>query len=148
MSTLFVLRLFPKSGSNGRMLKSGIHWKWCNFNQINWVLTNHHVAGKAKRLKCRLYDGEEINAKLIGADTLTDLAVIQLNLGERPKNSTPLQVATFGDSDRLQVGDPCFAMGNRGSFTVSYSRYYFKPCPYFNSKRILSTRWRKCWRTS
>ena len=111
-----------ESGSNGRMLKSGSTGSGVIFDQTGLVLTNHHVAGKAKRLKCRLYDGEEINAKLIGADTLTDLAVIQLNLGERPKNSTPLQVATFGDSDRLQVGDPCFAMGSPAGLSQSVTR--------------------------
>ena len=38
------------------------------------IVTNHHVAGKAIRLNCRLY-GEEVMADLLGADAMTDLAV-------------------------------------------------------------------------
>lgn len=116
------IEVVSESGSNGRMLKSGSTGSGVIFDKSGLVLTNHHVAGKAKRLKCRLYDGEEINAALIGADALTDLAVIQLNLSERTKNSTPLQVATFGDSESLQVGDPCFAMGSPAGLSQSVTR--------------------------
>ena len=116
------IEVVSESGSNGRMLKSGSTGSGVIFDQSGLVLTNHHVAGKAKRLKCRLYDGEEISAFLIGADALTDLAVIRLNLEQRVKNTLPLQVATFGDSESLEVGDPCFAMGSPAGLSQSVTR--------------------------
>ena len=116
------IEVVSESGSNGRMLKSGSTGSGVIFDQSGLVLTNHHVAGKAKRLKCRLYDGEEISAFLIGADALTDLAVIRLNLEQRGKNTLPLQVATFGDSESLEVGDPCFAMGSPAGLSQSVTR--------------------------
>ena len=54
--------------------------------------------GKATRLTCRFYDGEEITADLLGADAMTDLAVLRLRLGDRPKKAPPIQTAVFGDS--------------------------------------------------
>ena len=116
------IEVVSESGSNGRMLKSGSTGSGVIFDQSGLVLTNHHVAGKAKRLKCRLHDGEEISAVLIGADALTDLAVIRLNLEQRGENTSSLKVATFGDSDNLQVGDPCFAMGSPAGLSQSVTR--------------------------
>lgn len=86
------------------------------------VVTNHHVAGKATRITCRLYDGEELSADLLGADPMTDLAVIQLRTKDRPKKNPALTVATFGDSDKVKVGDPCFAMGSPAGLSQSVTR--------------------------
>lgn len=72
------------------------------------VITNHHVAGHAKQLKCTFADKEEIEAELVGTDPLTDIAVIKL------KNDTGrvFQVAAFGDSDAIKVGEHVLAMGS------------------------------------
>jgi len=116
------IEVVSEIGSNGRMLKTGSTGSGVIIDSSGLVVTNHHVAGKATRLHCRLHDGEELSASLIGADALTDLAVIQLNLHERPANASSLRVATFGNSDLVRVGDPCFAMGSPAGLSQSVTR--------------------------
>ena len=86
------------------------------------VVTNHHVAGKATRLTCRLYDGEEVMADLLGADAMTDLAVLKLRTNDRPADAKSLTIAKFADSDSVRVGDVCFAMGSPAGLTQSVTR--------------------------
>jgi Do/DeqQ family serine protease len=70
-----------------------------------YVLTNNHVVAQADEIAVGLKDGRSLEAKLIGTDPDTDLAVIQI-----PAESlTALQLA---DSDQLQVGDFVVAVGN------------------------------------
>jgi len=71
------------------------------------VITNHHVAGHAKQLKCTFPDKTEVPAELIGSDPLTDIAVIQLKDGRKD-----YPVAAFGNSDEVKVGDQVLAMGS------------------------------------
>ncbi|GMU35396.1 MAG: PDZ domain-containing protein [Planctomycetia bacterium] len=77
-----------------------------------YVITNQHVTDNGKKFRCTLADKQEIPARLVGEDPLTDLAVIQLDLTKlkTPKDSLP--VAAFGDSDDLRVGDQVMAMGS------------------------------------
>lgn len=70
------------------------------------IVTNHHVAGNARRLRVRLADRREMDASLIGTDALSDISVIKLK-----PSASPFATAQFGDSDALQVGDPVLAMG-------------------------------------
>jgi serine protease Do len=76
-----------------------------------YVITNHHVAGKVRRVRCTLSNREELEATVIGTDPLADIAVVKLNLNGRDR-SKPLPVATFGDSNTLRVGDRVLAMGS------------------------------------
>ena len=76
-----------------------------------YVVTNHHVAGRATLITCTLSTREEIGADLIGTDALADIAVLKLRLNERKDPSAPVPVANWGDSDRLRVGDTVMAMG-------------------------------------
>jgi hypothetical protein len=105
------IEVVSERGSNGRMQKSGSTGSGVIIDESGLVVTNHHVAGKATRLTCRLHDGEEVGADLLGADALTDLAVLRLRLEDRPIDASPLQKAVFGNSNMVKVGDPCFAMG-------------------------------------
>lgn len=75
------------------------------------IVTNHHVAGKAKWISCTLADREEVEAELIGTDALSDIAVIKLKREKMRDPKKPLPVAAFGDSDILKVGDYVLAMG-------------------------------------
>ena len=77
-----------------------------------YVLTNQHVTDKGKKFSCRLADKQEISAKLIGEDPLTDLAVLKLNLNELKDPAMALPVASFGNSDELRTGDHVMAMGS------------------------------------
>ncbi|MCY3024142.1 MAG: PDZ domain-containing protein [Planctomycetota bacterium] len=76
-----------------------------------YVVTNHHVAGHAVALRCRLANREEVPATLVGTDPLADIAVIKLDLSARPAGAPPLTAARWGNSDVMQVGDPVYAMG-------------------------------------
>jgi serine protease Do len=71
-----------------------------------YILTNNHVVEKASSIKVRLSDNKEYDAKVVGKDAKTDLALIKIN----SKNSLP--VAAMGDSDKLDVGDWVMAVGN------------------------------------
>ncbi|MFH2068526.1 MAG: trypsin-like peptidase domain-containing protein [Candidatus Omnitrophota bacterium] len=72
-----------------------------------YVITNHHVAGKANRITCTLANKEEIEGKLVGTDPLTDIAIIKLL--SRGQRAFPF--ARFGDSSLLKVGEQILAMG-------------------------------------
>lgn len=72
-----------------------------------YVLTNNHVAGKATNITVKLNDGQEFEGKLVGADERQDIALVSFDAGDA-KN---VVVATLGDSDKVQTGDICLAMG-------------------------------------
>jgi len=73
--------------------------------QRGYVITNHHVIDGADKITITLRDGRQLNAKVIGSDSQSDVAVIQIASG----NLTALPLA---DSDRLRVGDFVVAIGN------------------------------------
>jgi len=73
-----------------------------------YIVTNNHVVTGAEKLVVSLADGRNLNAKLVGADSRTDLAVVQI---ADTKNLTATQQ---GDSSKLQVGEPVVAIGNPG----------------------------------
>ncbi|MGF1515736.1 MAG: HhoA/HhoB/HtrA family serine endopeptidase [Elainellaceae cyanobacterium] len=70
------------------------------------VLTNAHVVDRADRVSVRLKDGRTFNGEVLGADEITDLAVVQIT------GSADLPVATLGDSGQVKVGDWAIAVGN------------------------------------
>jgi serine protease Do len=116
------IEVVSEKGSGGRMMKSRSTGSGVIISREGLVVTNHHVAGKATRITCRLYDGEELSADLLGADPMTDLAVIQLRIKGRSSKSPALSVASFGDSDQVKVGDTCFAMGSPAGLSQSVTR--------------------------
>ncbi len=75
-----------------------------------YIVTNNHVIRGAEALKVKLRNGDEYDAKLIGRDDATDLAVIQL----LPKNGTSpiLSPCRFADSESLEVGEWVVAIGS------------------------------------
>ncbi|HET9223994.1 MAG TPA: trypsin-like peptidase domain-containing protein [Roseiflexaceae bacterium] len=75
------------------------------YDEQGHILTNDHVVEGAQQLTVALPDGSIYQAKLIGADPYTDLAVLQIAGKDLP-------VAQFGDSRQLQVGDWVVAIGN------------------------------------
>jgi serine protease DegS len=74
-------------------------------DEAGHIVTNHHVIANADSVKVQLADGREANARVVGRDPDTDLAVLKIDL-------SPLPVATFGRSDQLKVGDVVLAIGN------------------------------------
>ena len=71
------------------------------------ILTNNHVVAKATEIKIKLLNGKEYDAKLVGRDSKTDLALIKVT----PDNDFPKPVV-LGDSDAMRVGDWVMAVGN------------------------------------
>ena len=75
------------------------------FRADGYIVTNNHVVSGAKEIIVSLADGRSLKGKLIGADEVTDLAVVKVEASDLP-------VATFGDSDGIVVGEPAIAIGN------------------------------------
>ena len=70
-----------------------------------YILTNHHVIDGAEQIKVDLNDGRSFDARLVGADPPSDLAVLKIEASNLP-------VLVLGDSDRTRVGDVVLAIGN------------------------------------
>ncbi|HVZ00333.1 MAG TPA: DegQ family serine endoprotease [Dongiaceae bacterium] len=71
-----------------------------------YIVTNNHVIESATEIQVTTNDGTDYPAKLIGADSKTDLALLKIE----PKK--PLTAVQFGDSDKARVGDWVLAIGN------------------------------------
>jgi serine protease Do len=70
-----------------------------------YILTNNHVAGAAADIRVRLYDGRQFNARRIGTDAETDLALIKIEAQNLP-------YASLGDSSRMEQGEWVIALGS------------------------------------
>jgi len=75
-------------------------------NSKGYILTNNHVVAGATEISVLLANGNKYDAKLVGADPKTDLAVIKIS------SPSPLPHVTFGDSDKMEVGDWVIAIGH------------------------------------
>jgi len=73
--------------------------------QRGYVLTNHHVIHQAEQVLVTLKDRRQFQARLVGSDPGTDIAVLQIE-------GRDLAALRFGDSDHLSVGDFVLAIGN------------------------------------
>jgi serine protease Do len=87
-------------------------------DKSGYILTNEHVVDKYVEVTVTLQSNREYRAEVIGADKLTDLALIKINVPEDVK----LRSARLGNSDSLQVGEWVIAVGNPYGFdrTVSF----------------------------
>ncbi len=71
-----------------------------------YIMTNNHVVADADKVTVQLLDGSEYEAKIIGTDPPTDVALIKIDVDEK------LPALKLGDSDQLEVGDWVLAFGN------------------------------------
>ena len=83
---------------------SGVIWK--KENGKAYIITNNHVIEGATKVEISLYNGKKTTAKVVGADALTDLAVLTID------DSYVSQTLIFGDSDSIRPGDSALAIGN------------------------------------
>jgi Do/DeqQ family serine protease len=74
-------------------------------SQDGYIVTNHHVIDGAEQISVDLTDGRSFDAKVVGSDPPSDLAVLKINANK-------LTVLTLGDSDRARIGDVVLAIGN------------------------------------
>lgn len=71
-----------------------------------YIITNNHVVDKAESISVTLSDNTKTEARVIGKDPKTDLALIKI------ETKRPLNAVKFGDSDKIRVGDWVLAIGN------------------------------------
>jgi len=71
-----------------------------------YIVTNNHVIDGAQKIEVSFYNGENTKAELVGADALTDLAVLKVD-GKHADT-----ILKFGNSDALRAGDQVVAIGN------------------------------------
>ncbi|MGW6381804.1 S1C family serine protease [Peribacillus butanolivorans] len=83
---------------------SGVIYK--KDNGKAYIITNNHVIEGAKEVEISLYDGQKTTATVVGADALTDLAVLTIDASVAPEG------INFGDSDRMRPGEEVLAIGN------------------------------------
>jgi serine protease Do len=69
------------------------------------IVTNRHVIVSARTVRIRLSDGRELAAKIVGADAVTDIALLRVNAGRLP-------ALRLGSSEAVSVGDAVIAIGN------------------------------------
>ena len=81
-------------------------------DENGYIITNNHVVAGADRIRVRLFNGndKQYDAKLIGTDVETDLAVIKIDVGNK------LPAAKMGNSDAIDVGDWAIAVGSPFGF--------------------------------
>jgi len=100
-----LFRVFPVQGvGSGIVIDSRGH-----------ILTNNHVIDGTDRLRVTFVDSKQVNAKVIGTDEETDLAVVRAELHDinsNGKDEVKLQPANFGNSEELKVGQIVMALGN------------------------------------
>ncbi|MGZ5333326.1 MAG: S1C family serine protease [Solirubrobacterales bacterium] len=71
------------------------------------ILTNNHVVSGADKITVKIGDGQTMDAKLVGADPSSDVALLQVEA-----DSSSLHPLDLGDSSKVTVGDPVVAIGN------------------------------------
>jgi serine protease Do len=75
-------------------------------SQDGYIVTNNHVIESADEIQIELFDGGELEARLIGRDPRTDIALLKV------ESDRPLPFVAFGNSDAARVGDWVLAIGN------------------------------------
>ncbi|OGH01871.1 MAG: hypothetical protein A2600_09360 [Candidatus Lambdaproteobacteria bacterium RIFOXYD1_FULL_56_27] len=75
------------------------------FSEDGYIVTNNHVVERADKIEVTFYDGKTYEAKVVGTDAITDLALIKVE-------AKGLKPVLLGDSEKLEVGDWVLAIGN------------------------------------
>ncbi|PHK50903.1 S1C family serine protease [Staphylococcus edaphicus] len=75
-------------------------------NGSAYIVTNNHVIDGASEIKVQLHNSKQVDAKLIGKDALTDMAVLKIN------DTKGTKAIDFANSSKVKTGDSVFAMGN------------------------------------
>jgi len=96
--------------ADGKRVKVQVTGSGVIINEDGYILTNNHVAEKARTVYCTLGNRDEVRAEVVGLDALTDLAVLKLDLSDKDYKTVPY--AKFGDSDSLEVGEIVMALGS------------------------------------
>ncbi len=79
------------------------------------VVTNSHIVANADKIAIKLTDGTELEAEIVGEDARTDIAVLRI------KSAKTLTALAFGDSSKVRLAEPVFAIGNPFGLGASVS---------------------------
>ncbi len=90
-------QLFPAQGQGSGFI----------YDTAGHIVTNNHVVAEAKKLEVTFYDGTTVEAKVVGTDPDSDLAVVKVDVA-----AASLRPVTWGDSDKVLVGQRAVAIGN------------------------------------
>jgi serine protease Do len=115
-SVVVISSLQIRSGRYGDMIPMEGNGTGILIGHSGYVVTNNHVVANGHRLNVTVSDGRTFEGKVIGSDTVTDVALLRIKAWDLP-------VAELGDSEDLKVGQLALAVGNAlglpGSPTVS-----------------------------
>lgn len=101
-------RFFRQNNSASGLQEAGSGSGFIIDAQKGYIVTNNHVIDGAQKITVSLSDGRTLDAKLVGADARTDLAVLQIS------DTKNLTAVTLGDSSKIEVGESVVAIGNPG----------------------------------
>ena len=120
MASPTVVTILCKSQSGGYVQSQLSSGSGIIIRQDGYIVTNNHVIEGAAEVTVNTIAGQSFNAKIVGADSRTDLAVLKV------ESDTALPFAELGDSSTLRVGEMALAIGNplreelAGTLTVGY----------------------------
>jgi serine protease Do len=102
------VRCLRESHDSGKKITQEVSGSGVIISAKGEVMTNWHVVDKSTEVRCLTFEGKAMDAKVVGMDKDTDLALLQMKL---PNGAKPQVFAGFGDSDKLVEGDFVMAMG-------------------------------------
>lgn len=95
-----------ESYSNGALIGTGSGFVYKKDEKVGYILTNNHVIKSGNSFDVILQNGESVEAKLLGSDEYSDLAVLAID------EKNVIKVATLGDSDFASIGNTVFTVGS------------------------------------
>ena len=99
----------PRQEERGRPRREGGSGSGFVIDREGYILTNNHVISKADEVTVRFSDGKEVEAKIVGQDPDTDVALLKIDPKDYDGELWPL---AMGDSEAIRVGDWAIAIGN------------------------------------
>jgi serine peptidase DegS len=118
VATVYVKRLVqgnPDSSGRSRFRVTTSFASAVIIDPAGYLVTNFHVVGEATEIQVQLSDGRVGEAETVGIDKETDLALLQVDLGELP-------AIRLGSSNQLRIGDVVLAIGNPYGLTKSVTQ--------------------------
>ena len=100
------LRQFGQAASNRACCAAQALGSGFIIDPDGYIVTNNHVVDGAEKITVKLHDGREFQAKLVGTDPATDVALLKID------GVKPLPTVAFGDDQHVRVGDWVVAVGN------------------------------------
>ena len=101
--TVVVVEVYDK---NNNMISTGTGFVYKKAKDKAYLMTNNHVISGGETIKVLFTDGTELDAKVVGSDTYSDIAVLSVD------DSNKIITATMGESEKSKVGDTLFTVGS------------------------------------